>query len=50
MKTLTDSLLIAQYQKGDESALSELIRRNQKDLYSFIFYKIMDEELARRKI
>lgn len=46
MKTLTDSLLIAQYQKGDESALSELIRRNQKDLYSFIFYKIMDEELA----
>ena len=46
MKALTDSLLIAQYQKGDESALSELIRRNQKDLYSFIFYKIMDEELA----
>ncbi len=46
MKALTDSLLIAKYQKGDESALSELIRRNQKDLYSFIFYKIMDEELA----
>ena len=46
MKVLTDSLLIAKYQKGDESALSELIRRNQKDLYSFIFYKIMDEELA----
>lgn len=46
MKTLTDSLLIANYQKGDESALSELIRRNQKELYSFIFYKIMDEDLA----
>ncbi len=46
MKVLTDSLLIAKYQEGDESALSELIRRNQKDLYSFIFYKIMDEELA----
>lgn len=46
MKALTDSLLIAKYQEGDESALSELIRRNQKDLYSFIFYKIMDEELA----
>ena len=46
MKALTDSLLIAKYQEGEESALSELIRRNQKDLYSFIFYKIMDEELA----
>ncbi len=46
MKALTDSLLIAKYQEGDESALSELIKRNQKDLYSFIFYKIMDEELA----
>ena len=46
MKALTDSLLIAKYQEGDESALSELIRRNQKDLYSFIFYKIIDEELA----
>ena len=46
MKALTDSLLITKYQEGDESALSELIRRNQKDLYSFIFYKIMDEELA----
>ncbi|GGP04078.1 RNA polymerase subunit sigma-24 [Cloacibacterium rupense] len=43
---LTDSLLIAKYQQGDESALSELIRRNKKELYSFIFYKIMDEELA----
>ena len=43
---ITDSLLIAKYQKGDEDALSELIRRNKKELYSFIFYKIMDEELA----
>lgn len=46
MKTLNDSILISNYQKGDENALAELIRRNQKDLYSFIFYKIMDEELA----
>lgn len=46
MNTLTDSLLIAKYQEGDENALSVLIRRNQKELYSFIFYKIMDEELA----
>ena len=43
---ITDSLLIAKYHQGDEDALSELIRRNKKELYSFIFYKIMDEELA----
>ena len=43
---ITDSLLIAKYQQGDEDALSELIRRNKKELYSFIFYKIMDEVLA----
>ena len=43
---ITDSLLIAKYQQGDEDALSELIRRNKKELYSFIFYIIMDEELA----
>ena len=46
MKSLNDSILISNYQKGDENALAELIRRNQKDLYSFIFYKLMDEELA----
>lgn len=46
MKTLNDSLLICKYQKGDENALSFLIKRHQKDLFSFIFYKIMDEELA----
>ena len=46
MKSLNDSILISSYQKGDENALAELIRRNQKDLYSFIFYKLMDEELA----
>lgn len=46
MKTFSDSILISNYQKGDESALAELIRRNQKDLYSFIYYKLMDEELA----
>lgn len=46
METLTDSLLISRYQKGDESALSILISRHQKELFSFIFYKLMDEELA----
>ena len=46
MKTHTDSLLISRYQKGDENALSILISRYQKELFSFIFYKLMDEELA----
>lgn len=46
MKTITDTILISNYQKGNESALAELIKRNQKDLFSFIFYKVMDEELA----
>ena len=46
METHTDSLLISRYQKGDENALSILISRHQKELFSFIFYKLMDEELA----
>lgn len=46
MKTLSDSLLISKYQQGDENALGILIKRHQKDLFSFIFYKIMDDELA----
>lgn len=46
METLTDSLLISRYQKGDENALSILISRHQKELFSFVFYKLMDEELA----
>ncbi len=46
MKTKPDSLLISEYQKGNESALSCLIHRYQKDLFSFIFYKIHDEDLA----
>ena len=46
MKTISDSQLIFQYQKGNEDALAELIYRHQKDLYSFIYYKILDENLA----
>jgi RNA polymerase sigma-70 factor (ECF subfamily) len=46
MKTQSDTLLISKYQNGDEEALSFLIKRHQKDLFSFIYYKIMDEELA----
>lgn len=46
MKTQTDSILIQLYQKGDESALAELLKRHQKDLFSFIYFKIEDKDLA----
>ncbi|MDR6515189.1 RNA polymerase sigma factor [Chryseobacterium camelliae] len=46
MKSKSDSLLISLYQNGDEEALSTLIHRHQKELFTFIFYKINDEDLA----
>ncbi|GAE66623.1 RNA polymerase, sigma subunit, ECF family [Chryseobacterium indologenes] len=46
MKSKSDSLLISLYQKGDEEALSTLIHRHQRELFTFIFYKINDEDLA----
>ncbi|MGV8914196.1 MAG: RNA polymerase sigma factor [Kaistella sp.] len=46
MKTQTDSWLISEYRSGNEKTLSILIERHQKDLFSFIFYKLMDEDLA----
>ncbi|WP_313270371.1 RNA polymerase sigma factor [Epilithonimonas vandammei] len=46
MKTQTDSKLIFHYQNGDEKALSTLINRHKKDLFTFIYYKLMDEDLA----
>lgn len=46
MKTQTDSQLIHFYQGGCETSLSRLIHRHQKELFNFIFYKVMDEELA----
>lgn len=46
MKVQTDSQLISYYQNGCEASLSRLIQRHQKELFSFIFYKVLDEELA----
>lgn len=43
---LTDSLLISQYQNGNEEALSTLIHRYQRELFTFILYKINDQDLA----
>ena len=46
MKTHSDSWLISEYRSGNEKTLAVLIERHQKDLFSFIFYKLMDEDLA----
>ena len=46
MNTYTDSWLITEYKQGNEKALAILIERHQKDLFSFIFYKLMDDDLA----
>lgn len=46
MDNISDSKLIQQYQKGDEKALSSLIDRYQSDIYTFIFYKVLREDLA----
>lgn len=46
MRSKTDSSLISLYQNGNEQALAVLLERHQKELFSFIFYKLMDESLA----
>lgn len=46
MKTNTDSWLISTFRNGDEKALSILIERHQKEIFTYIFYKLMDETLA----
>ena len=42
----TDSWLISSFKNGDEKALAILIERHQKEIFTFIFYKLMDESLA----
>ena len=46
MNAQSDSLLITQYKDGNEDALSLLIQRYQQDLFSFIYYKVNDYDLA----
>lgn len=46
MKELSDSFLISAYRGGCEASLARLIQRHQKPLFSFIYYKILDEDLA----
>ena len=42
----TDSWLISNFKNGNEKALAVLIERHQKEIFTFIFYKLMDETLA----
>ncbi len=46
MSTKVDSLLIKKYQGGDEAALAALISKYESEIYSFIYYKLLDEDLA----
>jgi RNA polymerase sigma-70 factor (ECF subfamily) len=46
MNKNTDSWLITSFKNGDEKALAVLIERHQKEIFTYIFYKLMDETLA----
>ncbi len=46
MDIKTDSWLIKEYTAGNEQALATLIDRHQKEIFSYIFYKLMDDSLA----
>ncbi len=46
MITATDTQLIKDYQNGNEAALEKLLKKHQRDIFTFIFYKIGDEDLA----
>lgn len=46
MSKKSDSHLISEYQNGDENALALLIDKHNNDLFSYIYYKVMDRDLA----
>lgn len=43
---INDSVLIERYLKGDESSLEILINRHSQRIYSFIFSKVYDRDVA----
>ncbi|SFU71203.1 RNA polymerase sigma-70 factor, ECF subfamily [Pustulibacterium marinum] len=45
-KLLQDSELVSKYIKGNEGALEILIERHNQRIYSFIFSKVYDKEVA----
>lgn len=43
---ITDAVLVSNYIKGDESALSVLITRHKQKIYSFIYSKVYDRDVT----
>lgn len=43
---IPDSALVSNYINGDESALEVLIRRHKQKVYSFIYSKVFDRDIA----
>lgn len=46
MNSIKDSELVSSYSKGDESALATLIDRHKQRIYSFIFSKVYNHDVA----
>lgn len=45
-QSIPDATLVSNYIKGDECALETLIYRHKQKIYSFIFSKVYDKDLA----
>lgn len=45
-KTISDSTLVRDYIRGNEVALSLLIKRHQQRLFSFIYSKVKDKDIT----
>ncbi len=43
---ITDAVLVSNYIKGDENALSILITRHKQKIYSFIYSKVFDRDVT----
>jgi len=43
---ITDAVLVSNYIKGDENALSILIKRHKQKIYSFIYSKVFDRDVT----
>lgn len=43
---IADAVLVSNYIKGDESALSLLIERHQSKIYGFIYSKVSDRDIS----
>ncbi|AXT19934.1 sigma-70 family RNA polymerase sigma factor [Flavobacteriaceae bacterium AU392] len=43
---ITDAVLVSNYIKGDEIALSKLIKKHKQKVYSFIYSKVFDRDIT----